>query len=83
MARWFMVVVFESDLKYYWKVHSRKENWAKSGQKTGIPAELSVVLGLPDVLFDSGTCVLVPRTLAIDWEKKRKRENGLLSIGNR
>ncbi|KAI3671771.1 hypothetical protein L2E82_53284 [Cichorium intybus] len=35
---------------------------------------LSFVLGRSDLLFDSGTCVLMPGTLATDWEKERKRE---------
>ncbi|KAI3729899.1 hypothetical protein L6452_18571 [Arctium lappa] len=43
---------------------------------------LSFVLGCSDLLFDSGTCVLMPGTLATDWEKERKRERwiGTLKI---
>ncbi|KAJ0898480.1 hypothetical protein HanRHA438_Chr08g0357311 [Helianthus annuus] len=39
---------------------------------------LSFVLGRSDLLFDSGTCVLMPGTLATDWEKERKRERWIV-----
>lgn len=38
----------------------------------------SFVLGRSDLLFDSGTCVLMPGTLATDWEKERKRERWIV-----
>lgn len=35
-------------------------------------------LSSSDVLFDFGTCVLMPGNLAIDWEKERKRERWIV-----
>lgn len=35
-----------------------------------VPRGAFFFLSFSDVLFDSGTCVLMPGTLAIDWEKE-------------
>ena len=37
----------------------------------------------PRTFCNSGTCVLMPRALAINWDKEREREDALLFIGNR